>query len=56
LGADRGAVGGGDRPDDGEAEAVPILMLHAARVEALERLEETVDFAGRDDRSAVAHG
>src|SRR5579862_7744152 len=56
LGADGGAVRGGDRPDDGEAEAVPVSMLHAAGVEALEWLEKTLDFAGRDDRSAVAHG
>src|SRR5579862_7218422 len=56
LGGDGGMVGGGDRPDDREAEAVAVFVVGADGVEALERLEETVDLIGRDDRPGVGHG
>ena len=39
-------MGRDDSSDDSEAEAVPVLMVSAARVEALERLEEPVNFPG----------
>ena len=44
VGGDGGVVGGGDGLDDGQAEPVAVLVVGAARVEALEGLEETVDF------------
>ena len=46
VSGDGGAVGGGDGSDDGEAEAVAVFVVGAARVEALEGLEEPVDVAG----------
>ena len=55
VGGDGGVVGGGDGSDDGEAEAVAVFVVGAAGVEALERLEEPVDLAGRDDRAGVGH-
>src|SRR5581483_9675471 len=54
-GGDRRVVGGGDGADDREAEAVTLLVVGAARVEPLERLEEPVDLAGLDDRAGVRH-
>ena len=36
-------VGGRDGPDDGEAEAVSVLVVRSARIEPLEGLEEAVD-------------
>ena len=38
-------MGGGDGLDDGQSEAVAAVVVGAAGVEALEGLEETVDFA-----------
>jgi hypothetical protein len=54
AGGDGGAVGGGDGLDSGQAKAVAVVV-GAAGVEALERLEEPVDFAARDERSGVRH-
>ena len=55
MGIDAGLVGDGDGSDDGESEAVPVLVLRPPRVEPLEGLEETVDFRRRDERSGVGH-
>jgi hypothetical protein len=57
LGGEGGVVRSGDGSDDGEAEAVAvaIFVVGAAGAEALEWLEETIDFVGRDDRPRVRH-
>src|ERR1035437_6383978 len=52
---DGGAVGGGDSPDDGQAEAVAAAAAGGARAEPLEGLEQAVDVGGRDDLPGVAH-
>jgi hypothetical protein len=49
-------VAGGNGSDDREAEAMSVLVVSAACVEALERLEEPVDFGARDDWTAVHYG
>src|SRR5438045_9141641 len=51
-----GAVGGGDRLDDREAEAGPVRARGAFRLESLEGLEEALDLAGRDHRPRVRDG
>jgi hypothetical protein len=48
-------VGGGDGPDDGQAEAMAGFVMGPARVEALERLEQPANFAARDDLSGIGH-
>ena len=48
-----GAVGGGDGSDDGQAEPVPV-SVRPPGVEALERLEKTVDLAVRMNGPVLA--
>jgi hypothetical protein len=55
LRGDGGAVGGGDGPDDGQAEAVATTAAGAARTEPLEGLEQAVHLAGRDDLPGAGH-
>ena len=51
---ERRVVGGGDRADDREPEAVVAVGLGgAAPGEPLERLEQPLDLAGRDHRPGV---
>lgn len=52
MGGDGGVMSAGDSSDDGEAEAVAVLVC-AARIEALERLEEAVDLSGWNGRPGV---
>jgi putative ABC transport system ATP-binding protein len=51
-------VGGGDGPDDGQAEAMAGFVMGPARVEALERLEQPalipLGFSGAGRRHRVA--
>jgi hypothetical protein len=46
----------GDRVDDREAEAESVVVVSAAAVESLERLEETLDLLGWDRRAGVRDG
>jgi hypothetical protein len=43
-----------DGSDDAEAEAMPVAV-YAIWIEALEGLEESLDFAGRNHRAGVRH-
>jgi len=43
-----GTVGCSNSFDDGEAQAMAIVVTRAARIESLEWLEKTVDLSGRD--------
>src|ERR1019366_1748522 len=50
---ERRAVYVGDGADDGEAQPIPVRMADSLGAEALERLEEPVNLAGRDQCSGV---
>ena len=52
---DGGTVGGGDRADDRQAEAVTAVTPGGARAEPLEGLKQAVDLGRRDDLPRVAH-
>lgn len=54
-GGDGGGVGGGDGLDDGQAEAVAAVTAGVARAEALEGLEQVVNFCFRDDLPRVGY-
>src|SRR6266481_10020933 len=56
VSGDGGAVGGGDCPDDGQAEAVSVVVGGAGGGEPLEGFEEAADLCGRDDRAGVSDG
>ncbi len=49
-------VRAGDRVDDREAEPVAAGRADALWPESLKRLEQAIDFDGRDDRARVADG
>ena len=51
-----GFVGLGDGLDDGQAEAVSVVMADTLAACLLEGLEEPVDLVGRDSWSAVTYG
>src|SRR5579872_1711993 len=53
LGVEAGVVRGGDRADDGQAEAVAAWMGRAVGGEPLEGLEELLDLVGRHGRTGV---
>ena len=53
LGAQRGAMGGGDRVDDREAEPVPAGVVGAGSVKTLERLQQARHLLGGDRGAAV---
>src|SRR5215469_1477201 len=55
LRGDGGGVRGGDGADNGEAKAVTAVAAGGARAEPLERLEQAVDFGGRDDLPGAGH-
>ena len=46
---------GSDRSDNRESEPVSVLVVRPARIEPLERLEETVDFSWWDEWPGVGH-
>ena len=48
-------MGGGDGTDDGQAKAVAAVAVGGAGAEALEGLEQAVDFGGRDDLAGAGH-
>src|SRR6202034_4319398 len=48
-----GIVRGGDRLDDRESQSVAAVVPGPGTVQALERLEETLDLPGRDRRARV---
>jgi hypothetical protein len=48
-------VAGGDGSDDGQPEAVTVLVVRAARIEALEWSEKAIDFTRRNDRTRVGY-
>ena len=47
AGTDGGVVAGGDGSDNGQPEAVTVLVVRAPGIEALKWSEEPVDFTGR---------
>ena len=56
LRGDHGVVCVGDGLDDGEAEADTLRGVGGMGSEPLEGLEETLEFAGRDQRAGVGDG
>ena len=53
--SDGGAVCSRDGADDGESQAVPVLVVGPAPLEPLERLEQAADFVRRYECSCVDH-
>jgi hypothetical protein len=53
---DRGIVGGGDGADDGQAQAVAAVIVHATSVELLEGLEQSGRRPRAVGRPGVGHG
>src|SRR5690242_20486834 len=53
--AERGAVGAGDGPDDGETKPVTVSVADPLAAKLLEWLEQPAQLVGRDQYAGVVH-